>query len=71
MIKKHFNLSDEVYRDIKIFGAIALIIIIAGISVRLIAEFHLWKNTERDSTMNRKRFDHESSGDERASRTKK
>jgi RND family efflux transporter MFP subunit len=51
MIKKHFNLSDEVYRDIKIFGAIALIIIIAGISVRLFAEFHLWKNTEKDSTM--------------------
>jgi multidrug efflux pump subunit AcrA (membrane-fusion protein) len=51
MIKKHFNLSDEVYRDIKIFGAIALIIVIVGISYRLFAEFHLWKNTEKDSTL--------------------
>jgi RND family efflux transporter MFP subunit len=51
MIKKRFNLSDEVYQDIKIFGAIALIIIIVGITFRLFAEFHLWKNTEKDSTL--------------------
>ena len=51
MIKKRFNLSDEVYRDLKIFGAIALLIIIAGISVRLFAEYHLWKNTEKDATL--------------------
>jgi RND family efflux transporter MFP subunit len=51
MIKKRLNLSDQTYYYLKILVCILVIVILIGILFRVIANIHLWRNTEKNSVL--------------------
>jgi RND family efflux transporter MFP subunit len=51
ILKKRINLSEQSLRYVKIAACVAAVVLFIGITFRIIAGIHLWRNTEKDAVL--------------------